>query len=83
MFAADFGRSAFRIPMAERRRRLLAIDWVEGRSISRIWPNHLVVRVKERKPVAFVSLDTGRYLLIDARGVLLTPPPRSASIFPC
>lgn len=77
MFAADFGRSAFRVPMDERRRRLLAIDWVESASISRMWPNHLVVRVKERKPAAFVSLDSGRYILIDANGVLLTPPPRT------
>lgn len=77
MFAPDFGRSAFRIPMAERRRRLLAIDWVENASISRIWPNRLVVRVKERKPVAFVSLENGHYLLIDTAGVLLAPPAKT------
>jgi cell division protein FtsQ len=76
MFAADFGKSAFHVPMAERRRRLLAIDWVESATISRIWPNHLVVRVKERRPVAFASMDNGHYLLIDASGVFLTPPPK-------
>lgn len=77
MFAPDFGSSAFRVPMAERRRRLLAIDWVEAATISRIWPNRLVVRVKERKPVAFASLENGHYLLIDAAGVFLTPPPKA------
>ena len=34
-----FGRSIFSIPLEERRRRLLAIDWVEDASVSRIWPN--------------------------------------------
>ncbi len=76
MFASDVGKSAFQTPMAERRRRLLAIDWVQGASISRIWPNHLTVHVQERKPVAFASLDTGRYMLIDSAGVLLAPPPK-------
>src|SRR5450432_1221967 len=76
MFAPDFGRSAFQVPMAERRRRLLAIDWVESATISRIWPNRLIVRVTERKPVAFASMDSGHYLLIDAAGVFLSPPPK-------
>lgn len=73
-FANDYGRSAFRTPMAERRRRLLAIDWVEEASISRLWPNRLLVRVKERKPVAFVTMPNQQYLLIDAAGVFLSPP---------
>ncbi len=76
MFAQDFGRSAFRIPMAERRRRLLAVDWVEDASISRLWPNHLVVHVKERTPEAFVSMPNRHYLLIDSAGVFLSPPAR-------
>jgi cell division protein FtsQ len=81
-FAPDFGFSAFHVPLAERRRRLLAVDWVEDASLSRLWPNRLVVRIKERKPVAFVHLLSGRYLLIDAHGVLLTPPPRVRFDFP-
>lgn len=76
MFAPDFGFSAFRVPMAERRRRLLAIDWVEAATISRIWPNRLIVRVKERIPAAFASMENGRFLLIDSSGVFLTPPPK-------
>ena len=54
IFAADFDRSVFAVPLGERRRRLLAIDWVEDASISRIWPDRLVVRIAERKPIAFV-----------------------------
>ncbi len=76
MFAMDLGHSSFRTPMAERRRRLLAVDWVEDASISRLWPNRLLVRIKERKPVAFVNMPGGQYLLIDAAGVFLSAPPK-------
>lgn len=79
-FAGDFGRSVFAIPLAERRRRLEEIDWVEDASVSRLWPNRLVVRIRERKPVAFV-LDPG-VLLIDAQGALLEQPPQSQFAFP-
>ena len=75
-FANDYGRSTFRTPMAERRRRLLAIDWVEEASIARLWPNRLLVRVKERTPVAFVNLPNQQYVLMDAAGVFLSPPAR-------
>jgi len=72
-FAQDFGRSIFSVPLGERRRRLLAVDWVEEASISRVWPDRLVVRIRERAPVAFVYFRAG-ILLIDAHGVLLDPP---------
>jgi cell division protein FtsQ len=81
VFAADFGHSIFSIPLAERRRRLLGIDWVEDASVSRIWPDRLVVNLRERKPVAFVFFRAG-VLLIDAAGVLLEPPPQSQFAFP-
>jgi len=81
VFAADFHRSIFRIPLAERRRRLLAVDWIEEASVSRIWPDRLVVRLREREPVAFVFFRSG-VLLIDAHGVLLDPPPQAHFAFP-
>ena len=86
-FTEDVGRSIYLVPIAERRRRLLAVDWVEDASIARIWPNRLAVRIKERKPVAFVNLPipgrrTSRVMLIDAEGVLLEPPPQSHFTFP-
>jgi cell division protein FtsQ len=79
VFAQDMNRSIFSIPIAERRRRLLAIDWVEDASILRLWPNRLIIRVRERGPVAFAKLPVGvsgqfRYMLIDAQGVLLAVP---------
>src|SRR6185312_7114107 len=81
VFAADFGNSVFRIPLAERRRRLLAVDWVSSAAIERLWPNRIVVTITERQPVAFAKLPIGgtmryRFSLIDAEGVLLAIPPR-------
>lgn len=81
IFAADFEHSIFSVPLAERRRRLLAVDWVEDATVSRIWPDRLIVRIHERKPVAFVSFRAG-VLLIDSRGVLLEPPPQAQFTFP-
>ncbi|HLK68198.1 MAG TPA: FtsQ-type POTRA domain-containing protein [Bryobacteraceae bacterium] len=81
VFSSDFGHSVFSVPLGERRRRLLAIDWVEDASVSRIWPDRLVVRIKERTPVAFVFFNSG-VLLIDSKGILLDPPPQSQFTFP-
>ena len=81
VFAADFDQSIFSVPLEERRRRLLAIDWVEDVSVSRIWPDRLLVRIRERKPVAFVLFRSG-VLLIDAHGVLLDPPAQAQFAFP-
>lgn len=78
-FATDMNKSVFSVPLAERRRRLLAIDWIEDATVLRIWPNQLIVKVRERHPVAFVKLPLGvsgqfRYMLIDSKGVLLGVP---------
>jgi cell division protein FtsQ len=81
VFAGDFGHSIFSAPLEERRRRLLAIDWIEDATISRIWPDRLLVRVRERTPVAFASFRSG-VLMIDEHGVLLEPPPYSNFKFP-
>ena len=83
VFAEDFGKSSFAVSLAERRRRLLAIDWVEDAVVSRVWPSRLVVHVTERKPVAFVHIrGRSRVLLIDAHGVLLERPPQARFAFP-
>ena len=55
-FSPDFGRSIFQAPLALRRRHLLDIDWVEDASISRLWPDRIVVRIRERKPIAFLGI---------------------------
>lgn len=81
VFAPDFNRSVFSAPLAERRRELLALDWVDDATVSRMWPDRLLVRIRERKPVAFVSFPSG-VLLIDGRGVLLDPPAQAQFAFP-
>jgi cell division protein FtsQ len=81
VFAGDFDHSIFSVPLSERRRRLLAIDWVDDATVSRVWPDRLVVHIRERKPVAFVFLRSG-VALIDAQGVLLDPPAEAQFSFP-
>lgn len=83
VFEADFGRSLYRFPVAERRRNLLAVDWVKEVTVARRWPNSVYVAVYERDPVAFAAGDLKstqptRYQLIDEDGVLL-PVPRGVT----
>jgi cell division protein FtsQ len=88
VFAPDSGRSIYLMPLAERRRRLLAIDWIEDASVSRLWPNRILVRITERRPVAFVNVPVpekphiSRLALIDGEGVFLDPPPMTKFNFP-
>jgi cell division protein FtsQ len=81
IFAEDLDHSIFTVPLEERRRRLLAVDWVEDASVSRVWPDRLAVRIQERKPVAFVLLRS-TVMLIDSQGVLLYPPAQAQFTFP-
>jgi len=82
VFAGDFGRSVFLVPLAQRRRQLMAIDWVREAMVRRRWPNHLFIAIEERRPVAFALLPAARpgepqkIALTDAEGVLLRPPAR-------
>jgi cell division protein FtsQ len=79
VFAQDFGRSLYLVPIQDRRAQLLQIDWVENAAVSKIWPNTLRVRVSERKPVAFARLQpnhrdgTSQLALIDKDGYILRP----------
>jgi cell division protein FtsQ len=86
VFLRDFGRSVYLCPVAERRRRLLAIDWVQDATVSRFWPNKLAVRIRERVPVAFVQRmaqdGSTVYGLVDAEGVMLDPQRASKLLLP-
>ncbi|MGA3202958.1 MAG: FtsQ-type POTRA domain-containing protein [Bryobacteraceae bacterium] len=75
VFAIDFGRSVYLLPLTERRETLRSVDWVKDASIARLWPNRVVVSVEERKPVAFLTLAPSRFALIDEDGVILPPAP--------
>jgi len=81
IFAPDVHSSVFAIPLAERRRHVLAIDWVRTAAVSRVWPDRLVITITERKPVAFAKLQIAGTMrhwlaLIDDEGILLSIPPR-------
>jgi cell division protein FtsQ len=86
VFAPEFGRSLYQVPLKERRARLLQLDWVRDASVSRIWPNQLLIRVKEREPVAFIQVPApggiSRFSLIDADGVVLQPPKQAVFKLP-
>ncbi len=73
VFAEDFGRSLYLVPLDQRLATLRNVDWVRDASIARVWPNRLVVNVTERAPVAFITLPPSRFALIDADGVILPP----------
>jgi cell division protein FtsQ len=73
VFADDMGRSIYLLPLAGRRASLQTVDWVKDVTVMRLWPNRVMVRVAERKPVAFVALSASRYGLIDEDGVILPP----------
>jgi len=67
------GQSIYLLPLEARRSTLRTVDWVKDATVMRLWPNRVVVRVAERKPVAFVTLSGSRYGLIDEDGVILPP----------
>ncbi len=78
VFAEDFGRSLYLVPIEKRRLELLEIDWVEDATVSKVWPNTLRVLIHERVPVAFARLSHGkdgmsRLALIDKDGHILRP----------
>lgn len=81
VLAGDFGRSVYLAPLAERRRSLMAIDWVRDATVSRLWPNRLAVTIVERRPVAFVVLPR-ETALVDADGVILRAPERARFSLP-
>jgi cell division protein FtsQ len=73
VFAEDFGRSVYLIPLADRCVTLRTVDWVKDAAVARLWPNRLVVKITERTPAAFITLGSGRVALIDEDGVILPP----------
>ena len=81
IFGADLGRSIFFVPLAERRRQLEAIPWVESATVMRLLPDRLHVDLTERMPVAFVRMGS-RISLIDRNGVIMEMPRSRKYSFP-
>jgi cell division protein FtsQ len=74
IFGEDIGRNVFFVPLAERRRQLEQIPWIEHATVMRLLPDQIRITVVERKPVAFLRQGS-QVGLVDANGVLLVEPP--------
>ena len=73
VMGADIGRNVFFVPLADRKRQLEEIPWVESATVMRLLPNRIKVQITERRPVAFVQLGS-KISLIDANGVVMDAP---------
>jgi cell division protein FtsQ len=73
VFGEDIGRNIFFVPLAERRKQLEQIPWIEHATVMRILPDQIRISVIERKPVAFLRQGS-QVGLVDANGVLLVEP---------
>jgi cell division protein FtsQ len=76
----DIDRNVFFVSLAEQKRQLEDIPWVESAAVMRLLPNRLSIDLHERTPVAFVEIN-GRVALIDAHGVIMDMPPGAQSSF--
>ncbi|HLY40941.1 MAG TPA: FtsQ-type POTRA domain-containing protein [Terracidiphilus sp.] len=73
VFGEDIGRNIFFVPIAERRKQLEQIPWIQKATVMRLLPDQIRVSVVERQPIAFVR--HGQQIgLVDANGVLLDMP---------
>jgi cell division protein FtsQ len=74
VFGEDIGRNIFFVDLAERRRQLEEIPWVERATVMRLLPDQIRVTVVERHPVAFARQGQ-QFGLVDAYGILLAMSP--------
>src|SRR5579864_7719186 len=81
VMGADIGRNIFFIPLAQQKRQLEQIPWIETASVMRFVPNRLKVEIHERAPVAFARVGP-RIELIDAGGTLMELPAKHKYSFP-
>ena len=73
VFGEDVGRNIFFVPLAERRKQLEQIPWIQHATVMRLLPDQIRISIVERQPVAFVR--HGQQIgLVDANGVLLNMP---------
>jgi cell division protein FtsQ len=69
----DIGRNIFFVPLAQRKKQLEQIPWVESASLMRFVPNRLRIDIHERQPAAFARVGS-KISLIDTSGVLMDLP---------
>jgi len=56
--------------------------WIERAAITRKWPNQLLITVKEKKPVAILSRDTGLFYLDNKGHMIAVASPSQELDFP-
>lgn len=76
----DIERNIFFISVADQKKQLEAIPWIQSASVMRLLPNRLRIDIHERTPVAFAEVD-GRIAIIDAHGVIMDMPQGAQSTF--
>ncbi len=71
--AADvpLGTPLLRVDTAQVARRVEGIRQVASATVSKDWPDHLVIAIRERVPVVAVRMAGGGYDLVDATGVIV------------
>src|SRR5205823_14547156 len=70
VMGGDIGRNIFFVPLAQRKKQLEQIPWVESASVMRFVPNRLRIEVQERTAMAFARIGP-KILLVDAVGTLM------------
>jgi cell division protein FtsQ len=73
VMGGDIDRNIFFVPLAERRKQLEDIPWVESAAVMRLYPNRVRIELHERTPVAFVAVNS-HIAFIDAHGVIMDLP---------
>jgi cell division protein FtsQ len=77
---ADIDRNVFFVSLADQKKQLESISWVESATVMRLLPNRLRILLIERVPVAFVNIN-GRIAFVDAHGVIMETPPGAQTSF--
>jgi len=60
----------FNLPFVKIKVRLQKLNWVYKAKVLRDWPDSVVLDIKERKPVAFIENDKGKFL-VDEKGFVI------------
>jgi cell division protein FtsQ len=76
-----FGLKILRLSLEDVRKQVEAIPWVQSATLTRVLPNHLVIRVVERQPVAYANVG-GHVSLVDSEGIFLDKPESAYFDFP-
>jgi cell division protein FtsQ len=67
MLGIQVGDPMLYVDVDEARARIEALPWVKSAEVRRVWPDKIVVRIQERRPVALWQMD-GAVAVIDASG---------------